>query len=228
LQDISRKAPFEPKFYGWRALWSLIEMDKIAKKYLLTAVSRHLHRMIAYYAAQNPPETFLYACTSYPVDAEMAVCALRCFQDEMPGWMSDYFENGTPSASRSGDGVGLNPAAHKLRQSFAESLGLKAHIAYTKALGNGCIDGKRTATGGVCYNWHVVADLFLQAMQITVLPRYWLQEHDENDVKSGWSCDGISRTPSPELRARSLVSPIRTPPPGEPHVFPLFATSPAL
>lgn len=83
LQEISKQAPWRVKFQGWRVLWSLIEMDEIANKYMLTGVSEYLHRLIASCAEHNPPGTLHRASISFPVAAEMTMAAFKAFKDEM-------------------------------------------------------------------------------------------------------------------------------------------------
>jgi hypothetical protein len=100
LKAISSTAPVAIRLHGWHALWSLLELGKIAKKYLLCDASDFIHRLIICYVDRNPPAALMHACQSSPFDANMAMAALKAFKDEMPIWMRAYFDKTRYDANR--------------------------------------------------------------------------------------------------------------------------------
>lgn len=216
LKAISSTAPVAIRLHGWHALWSLLELDKIAKKYLLCDASDFIHRLIICYVDRNPPAALMHACQSSPFDANMAMAALKAFKDEMPIWMRAYFDKTRYDANRPpGSKMYFTPGAHNIGPHFSDALGLEAFIAYTRALESGTInvvvsyDKDRRLITNVVHDWEMVADHFIKALKVPQHTRSWLLSHDEDDGASDWSHASFSpgRSPPPSS------SPLRSPPP---------------
>jgi hypothetical protein len=178
LKAIARRAPPDVKKNGWDILWSLLELDVIADKYLLLGVREHIRHLIACFANENPPATLAFACQCFPPDAECAIAALKAFEDEMPSWMSEYFAVSTLDRDCL---LGLqqryfSPKAPNISKKFAASLGLDGFHAYTCSL-----EAWSTVNpeGGRTYNWKMVARCFAFRMKMPSNGRSWLLHRDD-------------------------------------------------
>jgi hypothetical protein len=223
LKAIASKAPVSVIGNSWQALYSLMELDNIANKYLFPQVSQYIHLSIAAYAGQNPPAALLHACRSSPVNGAIATAALKAFRDEMPSWMGQYFQKSSWKTEPSGHiHFAYLPAAYNLHTDFAEALGLRAFLAYTRALEYGSSTTINNDGSGnvktVSYNWESVARRFAEEAKTSQQVRSRFLHH-EDDAASDWfpSTPPRETSLSPYQSSVPLVEtpiPGMTPPPG--------------
>jgi hypothetical protein len=196
LRVVAEQAPSEAINGKYHMLWSLIELDRIARKYLFDTVSTRLMRITETYAHTHAPLALAFACQQSPPHGSVARCALRAFEDDMPSWMIDYFDPCEPVYVHSGvtsTPSRLSPALRSMTKSFAKSLGAEALLAYAKAMDRAiCIaeskdeeDNDRssgTDTGETerakteSWDWCLVAQTFVEEMEI---------EHQEQPLMDG-------------------------------------------
>lgn len=131
LKALAKTAPGEVIADGWHAIWSLIKLDDIAKKYLMTDASAYIHQLIACYADQNPPAVLVHSCQCSPIDGRMVMAALKAFKDEMAIWMDEYFDKCTFIVRDHVVHSYFSSEASNLCKDFAMSLGFDAFFAYT-------------------------------------------------------------------------------------------------
>lgn len=178
LKAIARRAPPDLKQNDWDILWSLLELDVIADKYLLFGVREYIRHLIACFADQNPPATLAFACQCSPIDPECAIAALKAFKDEMPRWMHEYFSRPScnPDCLVEDQRRYYVPKASNTTKKFAASLGLDGFHAYTCSL-----EAWSTVNseGGRTYNWKMIACAFARSLGVADNGRSWLLHRDD-------------------------------------------------
>jgi hypothetical protein len=180
LREIAKQAPAEAVDRNYHMLWRLMELDRIAVKYLFDSVSICMREIIATYAYSHAPMALAFACQQTPPHGTIARSALEAFENGMPCWMDEYFKECEPVDDESDSGStesSFSPAIHNLTKSFAKDLGAEALLAYAVALNKASIldDGmawdesphhaEERAKGGR-WDWERVAKEFFREMDI--------------------------------------------------------------
>jgi hypothetical protein len=159
LRAIAQNAPKESIQRGYEKLWSLAELDGIACKYMLDDASKYIRDIIADMASDHAPFALAFACQCSPPHVHIIREALHAFENTMPLWMDDYFNQPLHLSEDH-----LSPAATNLTRSFARSLGAEGVLAYLKALDlNG---GPVEDEGIVGWHWTSVARSFIREMDL--------------------------------------------------------------
>lgn len=167
LRIIAKNDPAQAIKRDYDMLWSLIELDRIAKKYLLDDVSIHIQDIIVEeYVDEHAPLCLAYACQQTLPDGELAYNALVEFDNKMPTWMDDYF-----SDDSSGFLDYLSPTIDNMTTYFAKELGAEALLAYAKAMqrniGNADSEEEsETESEGKGWDWTEVAHTSVELMGI--------------------------------------------------------------
>jgi hypothetical protein len=140
-----------------------IRLGTVCRKYMFETVSASLHRLIAQFAHECPPQALAFALSCDPPDASMARSALSSFKDLMTGdALQPYFAAGSHTCCFGHhNGCYYIPTASNLKWSFVnEVLGLKGYYAYSRALEKG-------QRGFLTWSWGKVAEAFLQEMNMS-------------------------------------------------------------
>lgn len=163
-KDFDGKFPTssKAKYRGTGQLVRAIELEGIARKYMLETVDTCLRRYIMRFAEQDPPQPLAFAANLQPPDGDIARAALKCFRDQMSGECLERSIMTSPSASRCQADPHI-PAPHKLKWSFVQdTLGLKAFYAYVLAMAanESCSDKNH-------WFWDIVANHFIRELKMT-------------------------------------------------------------